>query len=32
MVGGSLSTNANAIAGYYDTLGRYFHASVTLKF
>jgi outer membrane receptor protein involved in Fe transport len=32
MVGGSLSTNGNAIAGFYDTLGRYFHASVTLKF
>ena len=32
MIGGSLSTNANTIAGYYDTLGRYFHASVTTKF
>ncbi|NMF48707.1 TonB-dependent receptor [Pseudoalteromonas arctica] len=32
LVGGSLSTNANAIAGYYDSLGRYFHASLSLKF
>ncbi|WP_462179764.1 TonB-dependent receptor domain-containing protein [Pseudoalteromonas gelatinilytica] len=32
LVGGTLSTNGNAIAGYYDTLGRYFHASVSLKF
>lgn len=32
MVGGTLSTNGNAIAGFYDTLGRYLHASVTVKF
>ncbi|CCQ11741.1 TonB-dependent receptor [Pseudoalteromonas luteoviolacea B = ATCC 29581] len=32
LVGGTLSTNANAIAGYYDTLGRYLHASVSFKF
>ncbi|WP_417320325.1 TonB-dependent receptor domain-containing protein [Emcibacter sp.] len=32
LVGGDLSTNANAIAGFYDTLGRYLHASVTASF
>ena len=32
MVGGSLSTNGNAVVGFYDTLGRYLHASVTVKF
>ena len=32
MVGGTLSSNANAISGYYDTLGRYLHASVTFTF
>ncbi|OZB05780.1 MAG: TonB-dependent receptor [Idiomarina sp. 34-48-12] len=32
LVGGSLSTNANTIAGFYDTLGRYIHASVTFRF
>jgi outer membrane receptor protein involved in Fe transport len=32
MVGGTLSTNGNAIAGFYDTLGRYLHVSATLKF
>ncbi|QTH64773.1 TonB-dependent receptor [Psychrosphaera ytuae] len=32
MVGGSLSSNANTVAGFYDTLGRYLHASVTFKF
>lgn len=32
LLGGSLSTNANAIAGYYDTLGRYFHTTVSFKF
>jgi iron complex outermembrane receptor protein len=32
MVGGTLSSNANTVAGYYDTLGRYLHASVTVKF
>jgi len=32
LLGGSLSTNANAIAGYYDTLGRYFHTTISFKF
>ncbi|MFQ3250051.1 MAG: iron complex outermembrane receptor protein [Glaciecola sp.] len=32
MVGGALSSNANTVAGFYDTLGRYLHASVTFKF
>ncbi|MEO2266645.1 TonB-dependent receptor [Pseudoalteromonas sp. YIC-656] len=32
LVGGAISTNANAVAGFYDTLGRYFHANVTFKF
>lgn len=32
LVGGSLSSNANTVAGFYDTLGRYLHASVTFKF
>lgn len=32
LVGGSLSENANTVAGFYDTLGRYLHASVTFKF
>lgn len=32
MVGGSITTNANTVSGYYDTLGRYLHASVTVKF
>ena len=32
MIGGNYSTNANTIAGYYDTLGRYLHATVTAKF
>lgn len=32
MVGSALATNANTVSGYYDTLGRYIHASVTLKF
>jgi outer membrane receptor protein involved in Fe transport len=32
MVGSALATNANTVSGYYDTLGRYLHASVTLKF
>jgi len=31
MVGGSLATNANTIAGFYDTLGRYLFANVTLR-
>ncbi|WP_371186245.1 TonB-dependent receptor domain-containing protein [Thalassotalea maritima] len=32
MVGGTLSSNGNAIAGFYDTLGRYVHVSATLSF
>lgn len=32
MVGGTLTTNANTIAGFYDTLGRYLYANVTLRF
>lgn len=32
MVGGSLTTNANTIAGFYDTLGRYMYANVTFRF
>jgi iron complex outermembrane receptor protein len=32
MVGLTLSTNANTVSGYYDTLGRYLHASVTVRF
>ncbi|WP_321396626.1 TonB-dependent receptor domain-containing protein [Emcibacter sp.] len=32
MIGGDYSTNANTIAGYYDTLGRYLHATVTARF
>jgi len=32
MVGGSLQTNANTIAGYYDTLGRYLYANATFRF
>ncbi|RUO65897.1 TonB-dependent Receptor Plug Domain [Pseudidiomarina planktonica] len=32
MVGSSLATNANTVAGFYDTLGRYLHASVTFRF
>lgn len=32
MVGGGLASNANTVAGFYDTLGRYIHASVTMRF
>ncbi len=32
MVGNTLSTNANAVAGFYDPLGRYIHASVTFRY
>ena len=32
LVGGTLSTNANAIAGFYDTLGQYLFAQVTFRF
>lgn len=32
MMGVTLSNNANTVAGFYDTLGRYIHASVTVRF
>jgi len=32
MVGGTLTTNANTIAGFYDTLGRYMFAKATMRF
>jgi outer membrane receptor protein involved in Fe transport len=32
MVGGTLTTNANTIAGFYDTLGRYLYAQATFRF
>jgi outer membrane receptor protein involved in Fe transport len=32
LVGNTLSTNGNAVAGFYDTLGRYIHANVTLRY
>ncbi len=32
MVGGTLTTNANTIAGFYDTLGRYLYANATFRF
>jgi outer membrane cobalamin receptor len=32
MVGGTLSSNANTFAGFYDTLGRYVSANVTFTF
>lgn len=32
IVGGGLSSNGNTVAGFYDTLGRYIHASVTMRF
>lgn len=32
MVGVNLSTSANTVSGFYDTLGRYIHASVTMRF
>ena len=31
LVGSSLSTNGNTIAGFYPTLGRYLYANVTLR-
>jgi outer membrane receptor protein involved in Fe transport len=31
LIGGSLATNANTIAGFWDTLGRYMFANVTLR-
>lgn len=32
LIGGTLSTNANTVAGYYDTLGRYLYTNVTFRF
>ena len=32
LVGGTLATNANAIAGFYDTLGQYLFAQATFRF
>ena len=32
MVGGTLTTNANTIAGFYDTLGRFIYAKATMRF
>ena len=32
MVGSTIASNANTVAGYYDSLGRYLHASVTVKY
>lgn len=32
LVGGSLSSNANTIAGFYDTLGQYLFAQATFRF
>ncbi|WP_394227748.1 TonB-dependent receptor domain-containing protein [Pseudoalteromonas spongiae] len=32
MVGNSLSTNANTISGFYDSLGRFIHVSVNMTF
>ena len=32
LVGGSLSSNANAVAGFYDTLGQYLFAQATFRF
>ena len=32
LVGGSLSSNANAVAGFYDTLGQYMYAQATFRF
>ncbi|TNE67601.1 MAG: TonB-dependent receptor [Alphaproteobacteria bacterium] len=32
LIGANYSTNANTFAGYYDTLGRYLHASITVAF
>jgi outer membrane receptor protein involved in Fe transport len=31
LVGGTLSTNANSIAGFYDTLGRFMYGKLTYK-
>jgi len=32
MIGGTISDNANTIAGFYDTLGRYLFAKATMRF
>jgi outer membrane receptor protein involved in Fe transport len=32
MVGGTLTTNANTYAGFYDTLGRFLFAKATMRF
>ena len=32
MVGNTIASNANTVAGFYDTLGRFIHMSVNLKF
>lgn len=32
MMGNTIADNANAISGYYDTLGRFFFTKVTLRF
>ena len=32
LLGGTLVSNANTIAGFYDTLGRYVFANLTLRF
>ena len=31
LVGGTLSTNANSIAGFYDTFGRFMYGKLTYK-
>jgi hypothetical protein len=31
LLGSTLSTNGNTVAGFYDTLGRYLFANVTLR-
>ncbi len=32
LVGGTLSSNGNAVAGYYDALGRYLHGTITFSY
>lgn len=32
LVGGTLSSNGNAVAGYYDSLGRYLHGTITFSY
>jgi outer membrane receptor protein involved in Fe transport len=31
LVGGSITTNANTVSGFWDTLGRYMFANVTFR-